>query len=288
MSNQTVTVLKAASTTLVQSIAKLMVAGEPTCRIEEILGVVGDIKAEIKRLENPPSSPTATVNASPNNGEGAAFVDTILIKYNGLAHNRSSLSIQISLKDWNIIRSEIRRGYKIQAIKHFRSLSNWGLLESKTVIEDTQNFPYLASPLYQRIQINSTGGIYNQLYLRCDDYNRIANFVAGGSKIDAIKELRRVTGIGVTGLSLKDAKDTCLDPENFVQYVPKNVSIFVAGFGTYDMDSEEFEHISHLHVSYAVVRLQEWFKRYKGITLDYHSARMAILATGNNFNCPKN
>jgi hypothetical protein len=50
------------------------------------------------------------------------------------------LSVRLSTTDYNDIQADISAGQKIPAIKKLRSITNWGLKESKDAVEDFNNF----------------------------------------------------------------------------------------------------------------------------------------------------
>ncbi len=56
------------------------------------------------------------------------------------------LTWTLSVEDYKHIDNLLYDNQKINAIKHLRSITNWGLLEAKKATEDPQNFPH-ARPL---------------------------------------------------------------------------------------------------------------------------------------------
>jgi ribosomal protein L7/L12 len=104
----------------------------------------------------------------------------------------STLPPPVTLASDEEVRRLLAAGNKIQAIKRVRELSGMGLKEAKDYVEALPNAPALAS-LGPTPQTPISGQAADE---------EVRRLLAAGNKIQAIKRVRELTGMG-----LKEAKD---------------------------------------------------------------------------------
>jgi ribosomal protein L7/L12 len=103
----------------------------------------------------------------------------------------------------------VARGQKIEAIKRVRELTGLGLKEAKDYVELLPRAATIATTSY----IEPTPQVASNIRLDPAAESRLHELVARGQKIEAIKRVRELTGLG-----LKEAKD-------YVEQLPSPTAI---------------------------------------------------------------
>lgn len=112
-------------------------------------------------------------------------------------------TVDLNASEFAPVRAEIARGRKIEAIKVLRQIGNLSLKESKDLVEAYMAQPGGSPPL-SASDLTAARRVYSasQVDLNDPQYAEVREYIRQGKKINAIKVLREITGLG-----LKESKD---------------------------------------------------------------------------------
>jgi ribosomal protein L7/L12 len=137
---------------------------------------------------------------------------------------RTTPSVRLDPAAENELRDLVARGQKIEAIKRVRELTGLGLKEAKDYVE---RLPHVATVFATEPRAETR--VAPTVQLDSPTEGELRDLVARGQKIEAIKRVRELTGLG-----LKEAKD-------YVERLPQIVTLAAAPATEARADEREVE-----------------------------------------------